>query len=255
MQYDYIIFYIRYVNLRMDIVKSIVAIRESKGLKQSEIASKMDIDQPNYSRLEKRGEKLSVEQLRAIANALEVSLNEILNLETPSEKEKLKELEKRNEELETAVKNNQSIIDSYEFDIDMLLEGLGSEILNFFSASKSGGTISQLYKLQDQSPYCELVRNDNSRRLINGYLNFKSKESEFLRSFYQSELFDMEDLFQAMDNYNFVANNKENISIIVSEQLDNEWNEMVKEQERIDNNPKTQRRIESMRAYRKELDD
>ena len=45
----------------MDMSKTIIKIRESKGLKQSEVAARMGLDQPNYSRLEKRGIKLTLE--------------------------------------------------------------------------------------------------------------------------------------------------------------------------------------------------
>lgn len=64
----------------MDISKNIISIRESKGIKQYEVAEKLGIDPPNYSRLEKRGEKLTVEQLTKIADALGVSIFDFLGL-------------------------------------------------------------------------------------------------------------------------------------------------------------------------------
>lgn len=229
----------------MDITQNIVSIRESKGLKQSEIASKIGIDQPNYSRLEKRGDKLSIEQLKAIATALDVPLNELLGLDAPVEnEEKIKELENRIKELKKVVQVAHSKIDSYEFNLFMLSGSLGNEIVNFFSAANSGGSISQLYKLQDETPYCKLIRSDNTQQLILNYLNFKSRESEFLRSFYTSELFDMEILLDAMGNSNFITMNRENISTMVSVLLQKEWDEMVAEHERIANDPRTKKRNE-----------
>lgn len=238
----------------MDISKNITSVREKKGLKQSDIADKMGIDQPNYSRLEKRGNKLSVEQLISIAMALDVPLSQILSVENPSEKVRIQELEKRGVELEERVKDKQSIIDSFDFDVSTVLEGLGADIINFFSVDKFPQSVSPLYKLKDETPYCYLIRNEETKRQIVGYLNFKSKESEFIRSFYLSDLFDMDELFKAMDNYNFVAMNKEKISTIVDHLMNTEWEEMAKEDERIANDPKTQKRIESMREFRKKND-
>ena len=65
----------------MDISERIINIRESKKIKQFEIANYLGIDQPNYSRLEKRGDKLTIEQLKQIAGALRVELNELLGIE------------------------------------------------------------------------------------------------------------------------------------------------------------------------------
>ena len=62
----------------MDISKNIKDIREGKGLKQYEIADKLGIERQNYSRLEKRDKKLTIEQLESIAEALGVSLQDVL---------------------------------------------------------------------------------------------------------------------------------------------------------------------------------
>ncbi|WP_299463877.1 helix-turn-helix transcriptional regulator [uncultured Microscilla sp.] len=62
----------------MDIPKRIKDIREKQHLKQYEVADKMGIEPPQYNKWEKRGEKLSIEQLKQIATALGVSLKDIL---------------------------------------------------------------------------------------------------------------------------------------------------------------------------------
>jgi len=62
----------------MDISKNIKDIREGKGLKQYEIADKLGMDRQNYSRLEKRDKKLTIEQLESIAEALGVNLQDVL---------------------------------------------------------------------------------------------------------------------------------------------------------------------------------
>jgi len=63
----------------MDLHKNILAIWESKRIKQSEMAHKLDIDQSNYARLEKRGNKLTLEQVGKIAEALGVSVLELID--------------------------------------------------------------------------------------------------------------------------------------------------------------------------------
>lgn len=62
----------------MNISKNISSIRESKGIKQYQVAEFLGIEPPNYSRLEKRGDKLTVEQIEKIAEALGVSVKELI---------------------------------------------------------------------------------------------------------------------------------------------------------------------------------
>jgi transcriptional regulator with XRE-family HTH domain len=229
----------------MELSERIAHLRESKGVKQYEVANALGVEPPNYSRLEKRGDKLSIEQLKAIAAALSVTLNELLGLDSPVENEgKIAELEK-------TIKDKEAIINSYENDELVLLMGLGSDIVSFFSASKAGGSVSILYESCKESPYCKLIRDEKTERQINSYLNYKAKESEFVKAFFLSELCDIKSLYEAMDSYNFIALNADDISSIVFELINKEWDEMAAEQERIANNPKTQRRIESMREYNK----
>ena len=73
----------------MSISKKIKEIREDKGLKQYEIAEKLGVERTFYTRLEKRGDKLSIEQLKQIAGALGVTIKDILFDEesTPNERE------------------------------------------------------------------------------------------------------------------------------------------------------------------------
>ena len=79
-----------------NISKRILEIRETKKIKQFEIAEKLNIEPSNYSRLEKRGEKLTIEQLKQIAASLGVGLNELLDIEVKNnDTKKVAELEKR----------------------------------------------------------------------------------------------------------------------------------------------------------------
>lgn len=70
-------------------------IREEKRLTQNDIALKLQTDRSNYARLENRGDKLTIEQLKQIANALGVSVNELLGEKVQvGDENKIKELEK-----------------------------------------------------------------------------------------------------------------------------------------------------------------
>lgn len=81
----------------MDISKNIKAIREERKISQSEIARRLGIEPTNYPRMEKRGDKLTVEQLGRIAGALGVSVVELLTGEPQAvqDSERVKELESR----------------------------------------------------------------------------------------------------------------------------------------------------------------
>jgi transcriptional regulator with XRE-family HTH domain len=85
----------------MDISSKIKAIRETKKIKQIDIANILDLDPSYYFRLEKRGDKLTIEQLEKIAGALGVSVIELLTGEQQTVKsdERVKELEEENKQL------------------------------------------------------------------------------------------------------------------------------------------------------------
>ncbi len=81
----------------MDISEIIKQVRETKGIKQVDIAKAIGVERGNYFRLEKRGEKLTIEQLQNIATALEVSIAQLLGLAGLSEEgqEEFQALENR----------------------------------------------------------------------------------------------------------------------------------------------------------------
>jgi len=62
----------------MSLVQRIKEVREAKKLSQSEVANALNMERSNYHRLENRGEKLTIEQLEAIAVVLGVSVMELL---------------------------------------------------------------------------------------------------------------------------------------------------------------------------------
>jgi transcriptional regulator with XRE-family HTH domain len=120
----------------MELSERIVFLRESKGLKQYEIANDLGIEPPNYSRLEKRGDRLSIEQLKAIAAALGVNLNELLGLDAPVEnEEKVKELEKRIEELEIQLSEKSEKLNDVEYIVNYYFDyftGLAAMVHCFY---------------------------------------------------------------------------------------------------------------------------
>lgn len=61
-----------------EVTKAIIELREEKKLTQEDIANILGQDRSSYSRLEKRGKKLSLEQIESIAEALKVDVTEIL---------------------------------------------------------------------------------------------------------------------------------------------------------------------------------
>lgn len=81
----------------MDITGRIADIRRQKGITQKAIADQLGMDQGNYSKLEKRGSKMTVEQLQSIADALEVPVMELMvfeGKEGAGQQERVKSLEK-----------------------------------------------------------------------------------------------------------------------------------------------------------------
>jgi len=72
----------------MDITEKIIAARESKKIKQSELAEKLGLDRSNYSRIEKRGNKLTLEQIEKISDALGLDLTELITWGEESQSDK-----------------------------------------------------------------------------------------------------------------------------------------------------------------------
>ncbi|PWK28958.1 helix-turn-helix protein [Arcicella aurantiaca] len=90
----------------MNIENRIKQIRESKRIKQIEIADALNMDNSQYAKLEKRGKKLSLEQIELIANALGVSVTELIGVDisnTNINSDEMKRLLKENEELKLRI--------------------------------------------------------------------------------------------------------------------------------------------------------
>ncbi len=88
----------------MDIGDKIRSIRETKRLNQLEFAEIVGIPSATYSRLERNGDKIRFDHIQAIANALEVDVQEMLfgDLALVFERQELTDLKRRVEKLESA---------------------------------------------------------------------------------------------------------------------------------------------------------
>lgn len=108
----------------MDISYSIRKLRESKHLTQQEVADKLQIERSNYARFEARGKKLTIEQLEKIAEALEVSIIEILSGKPhntgPSQKEI--ELEKEIDQLKKKLADSEEQNKTHQKSIDLITQ-------------------------------------------------------------------------------------------------------------------------------------
>ncbi len=67
----------------MDITDNIKRIREEKRLSQAELSRRLNLDPSAYFRLEKRGNKLTLEQVENFAKALEVTPFELVGITPP----------------------------------------------------------------------------------------------------------------------------------------------------------------------------
>ena len=98
----------------MDLTKRIIEIRESKKISKSEVAQKLNIDLSNYFRVEKKGSKLTYEQIEGISNALGVSVKELLFAETDAiqqvDAKELEDLRKEVENLKKELRNYQQLV-------------------------------------------------------------------------------------------------------------------------------------------------
>ena len=112
----------------MNIIERIRHIREGKGLTQEDIAERLNTTRSNYAYLEGRGEKLTIEQLQKIADALGVGVGDLMGLGAGSVDKSPREveLEKRVKELDDRVKDKALIIDkmiSEDMDTGSLIKG------------------------------------------------------------------------------------------------------------------------------------
>lgn len=203
----------------MNLYERIKEIRTRKRLKQSDIAKALELDPAYYSRLEKRGDKMTIEQVKAIAMALDVSLSELLGLDVPVEnEEKVKELEGRIYFLEE--KNKYlSAIDEFT------VKGVAYDIIRFYRINTPEHLDHPLYENIEQSPYCRLKSDDETKEKIQYYIKFKQKEST-LYSFV-GDLIPFQEIEKAMNSWDVIYDHS-NISQHVKKKHE-ESDELFKE--------------------------
>ena len=152
----------------MDMSKAIISTRESKGLKQSEVAARMNIDQPNYSRLEKRGKKLTLEQIENIAKALDVSPNVLIGLEVEemSNKDERDSLSKLNDDYKKRIEELESRLSSTE-EATRVKDELNSfkqnQLLEKTKLTQEKVTekmLERMYEIAQENHFTRLVKRD-----------------------------------------------------------------------------------------------
>lgn len=74
--------------IKMNVVKRIIKARNEKGFTQSEMAEKLNISQQGYNRIETKNKDIGINQLEAIAKALDVDIKALLFDEKESDCEK-----------------------------------------------------------------------------------------------------------------------------------------------------------------------
>jgi transcriptional regulator with XRE-family HTH domain len=118
----------------MDITQRIKEEREKRGIKQVDMANFLNLERSNYTRLENRGSKLTLDQIAGIASAIGISPAVLLGLDVKeeqhsevndSEKDKeMMELKKRVMELEDRINDKELRIEMYSEIIYELVENL-----------------------------------------------------------------------------------------------------------------------------------
>lgn len=88
----------------MNLGEKIQHIRLSKGLSQLEVAELLGMSKSNYSRFEKKGNKIDFEAVIKLSQVLDVSINELIYAQKDA---KMIEIEQKLEELEDILQKNE----------------------------------------------------------------------------------------------------------------------------------------------------
>jgi transcriptional regulator with XRE-family HTH domain len=102
-----------------NLTQRIIRLREARNVSKAEMSRVLELDPSNYSKYEKTGRDWTINQLEKIADALGLSVVELLTGEPQKTHDSLrvKELEKRVEELEDRVKDKELIIKGIRHDL------------------------------------------------------------------------------------------------------------------------------------------
>jgi transcriptional regulator with XRE-family HTH domain len=116
----------------MDVSNNIRSIREKKGLTQVDIANRLGTERSNYARLENRDVNLTLKQIQEIADALEVSVYEIIGMPQTDDlrgeqTETLQRLEEKLKMTEEALKDKKRNIKLYKSFIEWTKDKFSSQ--------------------------------------------------------------------------------------------------------------------------------
>ena len=203
----------------MNMSKAIISTRESKGLKQSEVAARMNIDQPNYSRLEKRGKKLTLEQIESIAKALEVSPNVLIGLEVEemSNKNEIDSLLKQNDDYKKRIEELEARLSSTE-DASKVKDELNTikqnQLLEKTKLTQEKVTEKMLERMY------EIACNNNFTRLV--------KRAKF-EAEYNKITTEEEDDYNNTGKYFFYINRTNDVAVVTKDNFEKLLSEYYKD--------------------------
>ena len=156
----------------MDLASRIKEEREKKGLKQVDMANSLNIERSNYTRLENRGSKLTLEQINSIADAISISTAELLGFEN------------------IIIKNQEKVIDTEK---DKEIEVLKKRVLELED------------RIKDKEKILSFTQN-HTKKLFTGLLN--RRFTQILAGFVSSEFFQIEGPnFKLVDKQKFYNSN------------------------------------------------
>lgn len=176
----------------MEVSENIKRVREAKGLKQADIAKAIGMERTNYHRIENRGSKLTIEQLEAIAGALEVSVLELLTGEPQAVQndERVKELERELEKCET----DRLRLRFYEVGREGMHNHIVQEVVKFAFENQFVEIVPK------KRPTYQVSYMKDKKAILADFINTKNYETffEILRA---SSLYDEEKLLSKWEGF------------------------------------------------------
>lgn len=194
---------------------------------QAVVAELLDMDRANYSRIEKRGEKLTIEQLTGIAKALGVSLGEILGLEskpTAINAEQVKQLGKRVGELDELSgllrKQNEKLMNSIEIAAKTFIPEIHNVMINM--AFETG-----FLNEDNAKGYLTFIKDKDD-----GSLDFDiSDECNLHTDFFLFDILNAKQLERMVDDlppiHSYCLQLLANTDAIINEKLKQAWKDMM----------------------------
>ncbi|MCC5612669.1 helix-turn-helix transcriptional regulator [Nostoc sp. CHAB 5834] len=141
----------------MDIAKNIKNVRERKGIKQIDMASRMNLERSNYSRIENKGNDISIRQLQEIADAMDIPLIELI---FPQE---FKGVLKSKEIIPELIKENEELLDFKD-----KVETIFNFLTSFVPALEQMGFTEEKFKAQlDPEGKLEMYTKERLKELKN----------------------------------------------------------------------------------------